>query len=31
VDGGYGTYEFLNWAAKFLIDAGQAEAAIGSA
>jgi hypothetical protein len=25
VDGGYGTYEFLNWAAKFLIDAGNAE------
>lgn len=25
VDGGYGTYEFLNWAAKFLIDACDAE------
>ncbi len=25
VDGGYGTYEFLNWAAKFLVDAGHAE------
>jgi hypothetical protein len=25
VDGGYGTYEFLNWAAKFLIDAGEEE------
>jgi len=31
VDGGYGTYEFLNWAAKFLIDAGQAELAFGGA
>jgi hypothetical protein len=30
VDGGYGTYEFLNWAAKFLIDAGNAERHIGS-
>src|SRR5665213_1600269 len=31
VDGGYGTYEFLNWAAKFLIDAGQAELTLRSA
>ncbi|MEO7043399.1 MAG: hypothetical protein ABI035_14140 [Gemmatimonadaceae bacterium] len=30
VDGEYGTYEFLNWAAKFLIDAGQAEITFGS-
>ncbi len=30
VDGGYGTYEFLNWAAKFLIDAGAAERRIRS-
>lgn len=30
VDGGYGTYEFLNWAAKFLIDAGDAERRIRS-
>lgn len=27
VDGEYGTYEFLNWAAKFLIDANDAERA----
>jgi hypothetical protein len=25
VDGGYGTYQFLNWAAKFCIDANQHE------
>jgi hypothetical protein len=25
VDGEYGAYQFLNWAAKFLIDAGDAE------
>ena len=25
LDGGYGTYEFLNWAAKFTIDANLAE------
>jgi len=31
VDGGYGTYEFLNWAAKFLIDAGHAERLVRSA
>ncbi|MEO7104307.1 MAG: hypothetical protein ABI311_13000 [Gemmatimonadaceae bacterium] len=31
VDGDYGKYEFLNWAAKFLIDAGQAELTLGSA
>lgn len=30
IDGGYGTYEFLNWAAKFLIDAGGAERRIRS-
>ena len=31
VDGGYGTYAFLNWAAKFLIDAGHAERLVRSA
>ncbi len=31
VDGGYGTYEFLNWAAKFLIDAGHVERLVRSA
>ena len=25
VDGGYGTFEYLNWAAKFTIDACLAE------
>lgn len=29
VDGGYGSYEFLNWAAKFTIDANRAELALG--
>jgi hypothetical protein len=29
VDGGYGRYEFLNWAAKFTIDANRAEVALG--
>ena len=27
VDGGYGTYQFLNWAAKFCIDANWHELA----
>jgi len=31
VDGGYGTYEFLNWAAKFLVDADHAERLVRSA
>ena len=30
VDGGYGTYEFLNWAAKILIDACEAERLVRS-
>ena len=30
VDGGYGTYEFLNWAAKFVIDACEAERLVRS-
>jgi hypothetical protein len=29
VDGAYGSYEFLNWAAKFTIDANRAELALG--
>ena len=28
VDGGYGTYEYLNWAAKFTIDANVKELAL---
>ncbi|TVR80157.1 MAG: hypothetical protein EA405_11235 [Rhodospirillales bacterium] len=29
VDGDYGTYEYLNWAAKFLVDANQLETDVG--
>ncbi|MBV9198714.1 MAG: hypothetical protein JOY83_03070 [Alphaproteobacteria bacterium] len=28
VDGGYGSFQYLNWAAKFFIDSNQAEVAI---
>jgi hypothetical protein len=28
VNGGYGTFEFLNWGAKFMIDANRAELAV---
>jgi hypothetical protein len=31
VDGGYGTYEFLNWAAKFFVDSNLLEADLRSA
>jgi len=29
VDGGYGTYQYLNWACKFFIDANLLEKAVG--
>jgi hypothetical protein len=29
VDGGYGTYQYLNWAAKFCIDSNVAERQLG--
>ena len=29
IDGAYGSYEFLNWAVKFTIDANRAERALG--
>lgn len=31
VDGGYGTYEYLNWACKFMIDANRLEQRLRSA
>jgi hypothetical protein len=30
VDGDYGTFEYLNWAAKFFIDSNELERAVVS-